>query len=327
MRKSIVAVGLAALVVAALQAGSQAFAATGVSKSSSIDFNGDGNSDFVSIRNTGGGPSGQVSFFTSALGGYSQVQWGLSTDTFVACDFDGDGKDDYAVWRPGAPTVARFYILQSATNSVREEAFGQTGDNPKISADYDGDGKCDVAVYRDGAGSGQQSYFYYRGSFNNPGGNVTLIPWGLNGDFPTTGDYDGDGKFDFAVQRGGVFWIRTATGSTSNIAFGLGSDVILRGDYDGDGKSDLAVARGSGGGIAHFIRLSSSGFIRYGLNWGLSATDSLVPGDYDGDGKTDLAVWRPSSGVTWIQNSSSGSTTQFKWGQTGDSPLANSQTS
>ena len=55
--------------------------------------------------------------------------WGLNTDTPVAADYDGDGKDDIAVWRPGAATSAAFYILQSQSNTLRIELFGQISDD------------------------------------------------------------------------------------------------------------------------------------------------------------------------------------------------------
>ena len=316
MRKSIAAIGLVALALGQLRTSNPAQAATGVSKASNVDFNGDGFSDYAVARDNGG----QVTYYVN---GNSQVNWGLNTDTVVSCDFDGDGKDDRAVWRPGAATVARFYILQSATNTVRQEAFGQTGDNPSVSADYDGDGKCDLAVYRDGANPGDQSYFYYRGSFNNPGGNVSYVPWGLNGDFPAMGDYDGDGKWDFAVQRAGMFWIKSASGSSA-VTFGGASDSIIPGDYDGDGKSDLAVRRAVFGQHLYYIRQSSNGAVRYGVAWGSTGWSS-APGDYDGDGKTDLSEWNPSTGQFWTRRSSDGGVTIFKWGQNLDYVLAGSQ--
>jgi hypothetical protein len=40
-------------------------------------------------------------------------QWGLSTDLPIAGDYDGDGKTDIAVYRPGTGV---WYILKSSTN-------------------------------------------------------------------------------------------------------------------------------------------------------------------------------------------------------------------
>ncbi|HEY0426194.1 MAG TPA: VCBS repeat-containing protein, partial [Pyrinomonadaceae bacterium] len=298
------------------------------------DFNGDGKSDYVVVRNVGGGPSGQMRWFYNTNGTGAPtvaLDWGLNGDFFMTEDFDGDGKDDITVWRTGAPTVAAFYILNSATNTARVEAFGQTGDTPKVIGDYDGDGKADPAVYRAGASAGLQSTWFYRGSLSNPSGNVTYVPWGQNGDFEAPGDYDGDGKNDFVVQRnngGGQarFWRRFATGATDTVVFGTPTDVIVPGDYDGDGKTDLATVRGSGGTLLWHYLSSINGSINI-FTFGLSATDFAAQGDYDGDGKTDIAVWRPDitpgQSNFYSRNSTNGATTFFQLGANGDYPVAN----
>ncbi|MFN6964200.1 MAG: FG-GAP repeat domain-containing protein [Pyrinomonadaceae bacterium] len=298
-----------------------------------IDFNGDGKTDFAVVRNTGGGTGGQVTWFinlngTGTTNGY---QWGLATDYFVPVDYDGDRKTDIAVWRPvatGQPSGnAYFYILQSQTNTVRIEDFGQSGDDPTVVGDYNGDGKADVAVYRAGAASGQQSTWFYRTA---PGGPVIYAPWGQNGDFPAPGDYDGDGKGDFVVQRnngGGQarFWMQQSTAGFNSIVFGTPSDTIVPGDYDGDGKTDIAVVRASAGQIHWFVRPSSTGTISGGPTaiFGASATDNIAHGDYDGDGKTDFAVWR--QGTFWVLGSTSG-LMGASFGAAGDYPLANFNT-
>ena len=205
-----------------------------------VDFDGNGKTDFAVVRNIGGGPSGQIRWFIGFNGaaGGAILDWGIATDFFVPADFDGDNKSDVAVWRPDTAGTAAFYILQSATNTVHIDTFGQNGDDPTVVGDYDGDGKADVAVYRSGASAGDQSTWYYRGSLTPA--TVNSIPWGQNGDFPAPGDYDGDGKNDFVIQRAsggsGVFWMNTTTAGISTITFGNSSDVVVPGDYDGDGK-------------------------------------------------------------------------------------------
>jgi hypothetical protein len=293
-----------------------------------VDLNADGKTDWVVVRNVGGGASGQVRWFYNINGGGATValDWGLATDFFFSEDFDNDNKDDIACWRPGAATVAAFYILNSATNTARVEAFGQSGDDPTVVDDYNNDGSADLAVYRPGASAGLQSTWFYR---LTPGGAVNFVPWGQNGDFPAPGDYDGNGSADFVVQRnngGGqaAFWRRFNGGTTDLVVFGTPTDVIVPGDYDGDGKIDIATIRGSGGAIQWWIRGSIGGAITT-YNFGLSASDFPTQGDYDGDGKVDIAIWRPGSpnGVFWSTNSTNGAVQSVALGASGDYPVAN----
>ncbi len=299
-----------------------------------VDFDGNGKTDFAVVRNTGGGPGGQITWFINLNGPGTTYasQWGIQGDSYTPVDFDGDNKSDIAIWRGGAPTVAAFYILQSATNTLRIERFGQTGDDPSVVDDYDGDGKADPAVYRAGANSGDPSTWYYRGSLSNPSGNVTFVPWGQNGDFPAPGDYDGDGKNDFVIQRnngGGQarFWMSQTTAGFNSVVFGTPTDVIVPGDYDGDGKTDIATVRGSGGQLNWYVRPSSTGTISGAPTavFGASATDFMAQGDYDGDGKTDVAIWRPSAtpgaSAFWALGSTSGAFS-VPFGQNGDFPVA-----
>jgi hypothetical protein len=179
------------------------------------------------------------------------TNWGVSTDFFVPADYDGDGKDDFAVWRPGPNAV--FYIVRSATATMYTEQFGQTGDDPTVVGDYTGDNRDDIAVYRDGTNPGDQSTWFYRSIGSPPG--VQSIPWGQSGDTPAPGDYDGDSKYDFVIQRpdsngvNGRFWVREADGLQYSQWFGLANDSVVPGDYDDDGKTDFAVARNDNGTI------------------------------------------------------------------------------
>lgn len=299
---------------------------TGPAPDAPVDFNGDGRSDYVVVRNVGGGPTGQVRWYYNLSSGGATVakDWGLGADFFLAEDFDNDNIDDISVWRPGPATVAAFYILNSATNTARIEAFGQTGDDPTVVDDYNGDGSADLAVYRGAAAAGQQSVWYYRTA---PGGALTYTPWGVSGDLPAPGDYDGDGKADFVVQRdngGGqaIFWRLFSNGAIDNVFFGLSSDVVVPGDYDDDGKTDVAVFRPVGGSMVWYYEPSSVAGVSFVQNtFGNSATDYAVQADYDGDGRTEIAVWR--DGVFWIYNLQSGAISTYNLGTAGDYPVAN----
>jgi hypothetical protein len=310
-----------------------------------LDFDGDGKTDPVVTRVTNSPNSGQMRWFVynSSSGNETETDWGLSTDKLVPADYDGDHKTDIAVWRAGPPFGSFFYILQSSTNTVRIENFGQMGDDPSVTADYTGDGKADPAVYRAGFSPGDPSFFYYKASSGQFTGQTVFTRWGQNGDTPVPGDFNGDGKADFCVRHPNppantqnLFLIHPGTGggdvqNPANdfyIVYGVPTDKVMPGDYDGDGITDIALVRNVGGIWYWFVRPSRTGAQSAApfAIFGVAATDLPVPGDYDGDGKTDPAVWRPNADPTQNYFFISGSTRgiyQFEWGMNGDYPVAN----
>jgi len=311
-----------------------------------VDMNGDGKSDYVVVRSAGG-QSGQITWWTmfsanapipappeeQALTAPSDgapttpTNWGVSDDFFVPADYDGDGKDDFAVWRPGPNAV--FYIVRSATATMYTEQFGQTGDDPTVVGDYTGDNRDDIAVYRDGTNPGDQSTWFYRSIGSPPG--VQSIPWGQSGDTPAPGDYDGDSKYDFVIQRpdsngvNGRFWVREADGLQYSQWFGLANDSVVPGDYDDDGKTDFAVARNDNGTIRwDFEPSGTAGVTVVTDTWGVTATDTIAQADHDGDGKTEYVVWRPGSpGVFYVMTPVTRRIWTQPWGMTGDIAVAN----
>jgi hypothetical protein len=139
------------------------------------------------------------------------------------------------------------------------------------------------------------------------------------------GDYDGDGKTDFAywAPSTGTWNVRlSSTGVVTTRAWGLGSvgDVPVPGDYDGDGKTDFAVFRQPTG--QWFTIQSATGGIVNSVFGVAGELDIPVPGDYDGDGRTDTAYWNPVPGI-WNVRFANGTTTSRQWGTStvGDIPL------
>ena len=130
------------------------------------------------------------------------------------------------------------------------------------------------------------------------------------------GDYDHDGKTDFAVWRpaDAMWWfIDSSTGTTRQVQFGKPSDIPVPGDYDGDGSTDLAL----------FDPYTAAWRTPKGkpVKWG-QVGDIPVPSDYDGDGKTDFAVWRPSDGTWLVIDSKTGKKRKpVQWGLPGDIPV------
>lgn len=307
------------------------------------DFDGDNTTDFVVLHRESTfcsedkDPDPHTSWLINENGtaNFKAVQWGCSNHTRVIADFDGDGKDDIAVWQRGPAGQAAFWILESSTGAVRIEPFGQTGDSARVVGDYDGDGIADPAVYR-GSAFGNQSYFFFLGSLNNPGRSITYIPWGVTDDRPVRGDFDGDGKMDFCVRRrtggGGplaginlpAFFIllRSSDLGAEWIEWGLGGDVAVPADYDGDGKYDFGVVRGPDDNSPKewfILERDGGGTGASPIVWGFGNV-AFAPGDYDGDGASDPTIYE--NGVFWILRSSDGQPQAHQWGTAADVPLA-----
>jgi len=58
-------------------------------------------------------------------GSVHSVEKGLSTDTLVPADYDGDNRTDFAVFRNG-----NWFIRRSSDNQFQAVQFGLTGDKP-----------------------------------------------------------------------------------------------------------------------------------------------------------------------------------------------------
>ena len=271
-----------------------------------------------------------------------------------SADYDGDGSNDFAVFRPTSGT----WYSENSTG-FRAFNFGGANDTP-VSADYDGDGKTDPAVFKnvdggavweisrssDGGTTTAQFGFAtdtpVRGDFDGDGRNdlavfrpstgtwyvqnsnntgYQIVQFGLEEDIPLSTDMDGDGKSDFTVYRpsnGVWYWINSASGNYGIVQFGTAGDIPVKGDFDGDGRDDVAVYRPSNG-VWWIWRSSDRTYdVR---QFGISE-DIPVPGNYDGDSKTDIAIFRPSTGDWWIWRSADSSYEYRHFGLTGDIPTA-----
>jgi len=306
--------------------------ATPAPNRANVDFNGDGRSDWAVYRETSGSFTTYIQY-NGVAGGF-QIQFGLTGDQPVPVDFDGDGKDDVAVWRGGAQGY--FYILRSSDWTYQTAQFGRSGDDPRIVGDYDGDGKADQAVFRPNGGTGDpcgvgKSVWYYRPSAS-PTLNFLYRCWGVNGDVPAPGDYDGDSKMDFNVRRneggqGNFYLLRSLDSTFEFIQWGVATDVIVPGDYDADGRADFCVLRINGtAGNFYILERDGGGTGTSPIVFGDVTTDFLAPGDYDGDGATDIAIWRPNADPAmnffFVRRSSNSALQTFEWGAAGDEPIA-----
>lgn len=219
-------------------------------------------------------------------------------------------------WTAPASRIGRvgFYAAGNGANSDG----GTSGDyiysaaatvcSSAAGSNFDTDNRSDIAVFRPSNG-----YWYISNSTNNA---FVAFPFGTNGDRIVPGDYDADGKTDFAVFRNG-FWYIQQSSNNQFVAhqFGSPGDIPVVGDFTGDGRSELAVFRN---GAWYTFNLANNEFKAF--NWGITG-DKPVQGDFDADGKADYAVYRPSVGTWYVLNSSNDQFVGFQFGISEDKPV------
>jgi hypothetical protein len=117
-----------------------------------MDWNGDGRPDLTVFRPSTATwwvlPYGVIwsPYTPGVVPGFS-VQWGATGDVPVPADYDGDGKTDFAVFRP---STGYWYVATQLGGTLTFQ-WGASGDVPRP-LDYDGDGKADICVWRQSTG-------------------------------------------------------------------------------------------------------------------------------------------------------------------------------
>lgn len=97
------------------------------------DYTGDGKADFVAVRENANGTPATWYINNSVTNVNTATAFGISdpnfnsNDTPVRGDYDGDGRQDIAVWRDSNQT---FYWISSANGSIQAQKSGDSGDIP-----------------------------------------------------------------------------------------------------------------------------------------------------------------------------------------------------
>ncbi|MET9808730.1 FG-GAP-like repeat-containing protein [Streptomyces halstedii] len=268
----------------------QVRALPGESQAVSGDFNGDGREDVAAFYDNGTSPEGKnraslYAFYSNGNGFAAPKKVWSTPGGFTASkskltsgDYNGDGKDDIAVFYDSGTSdtgnMSSIYTFTSngagfgAPKKVWTTEGGFTWSKSKVtSGDYNGDGKDDIAVLYDGGSSdtGRVSSLYTFTS-NGTGFANPRKTWTTPGGFTwsasqlTSGDFNKDGKDDIAVFYDGgksadgkfISSLYTFTSDGTNFAnprktwtssgsFNWNAAKLTSGDYSGDGRDDIAV--------------------------------------------------------------------------------------
>ena len=242
-------------------------------------------------------------------------------------DFTGNGRTDWAtlgisptgsiVWKvtgnPALPGPNQAFI--------RAFDYGISSTDIVIPQDYNGDQKTEVAVWRPGSPG-----IFYTAQFPTGSGGVALeraVGYGISTDDPNAvGDYDGDGKIDYAVARvnsGVITWYSMSSNTNTMRAVNFGTApttarfFILNGaDFNGDGRDEIVFLSLDASNLATWYAGDlSTGALVFVRQFGNFTSDFLItPADYTGDKKADLiAVRQSSNGQIWYINDSAANTT------------------
>lgn len=137
----------------------------------------------------------------------------------------------------------------------------------------------------------------------------STVRYGLSGDRPLLGDFDGDGvtgvgRWQSAI---GIFQLDDDRDGVTDswVTLGDPGDVPLTGDWDGDGKDGVGIWTPATG----LFQLDNDrdGRTDATVSYG-NVTDLPIVGDWDGDGKDGTGIWQPSTGRFYLDNDRDGVT-------------------
>jgi len=293
------------------------------------DFNGDGRDDVVTfVRDAEVEPKKGNVYVSLSQGtsfGSPQLWHGdfaIGDEVPMVGDFNGDGKDDVVYFHRGETSDPEFgdvYVALSTGTSFEVKQqwqgyFSVRQETPRV-GDVNGDGKDDIVTFIKSTQSGSARgdvYIALSDGSSFGAGAKWHDYFGLGGEVPDVGDFNGDGKDDISVfvrsvkpgDGAGDVYVSLSTGTNFGTAttwhnfFCLGNEYPGVGDFNGDGKQDVITfiqdtkSSPYDGGV--YVALSNGATFGAGIYVidGFASDGGVVcVGDFSGDGYDDIVAF------------------------------------
>jgi hypothetical protein len=252
-------------------------------------------------------------------------------DTYLAADFDGDGRDELVVFNSTDWVFPYLALIKVNTDGTTRVLARYDGDIPGwggfarhdrlLAGDFDGNGKVDLLIYNFedwsmpyvatlmSTGTGFSQSRRYDGDIPGWGGLARH-------DEIFVGDFGGTGHDDLLIWNShdwsskylGLFRMRRTAFSCirlwENDIPGWGGfaehDKFIVGDFNGDGKDDLYIFNGSDWANPYLAMFRSTGsdfalarmFDGDVPGWGgMRPNDKFLAADLTGSGRVGLFAW------------------------------------
>ena len=157
----------------------------------------------------------------------------------------------------------------------------------------------------------------------------TTVSFGMAGDIPVLGDWNGSGTTKIGVFRKGVWYLDTSGSNTWNagvdtaVSFGMAGDIPVVGDWNGSGTTKIGVFRN---GMWYLDTNGNNAWnpgVDAAVSFGMPG-DIPVVGDWNGSGTTKIGVFR--NGIWYLDTNGNnvwnpGVDAAVSFGMAGDIPV------